>query len=81
MFRQNSYVTSFWNIDREPAPKGFLSAIVSEKPGEEFFYNKEYLSKFNNTSKLSDVKYPDMPILIELRPFLSCTTKGDIALF
>ena len=33
------------------APNGFLGAIVSEKPGEEFFYNKEYLSKYNNTSK------------------------------
>ena len=31
-------------IDCEPAPNSFLSAIVSEKPGEEFFYNKEYLS-------------------------------------
>ena len=25
-------------IDGEPAPNGFLGAIVSEKPGEEFFY-------------------------------------------
>ena len=38
-------------IDGEPAPNGFLGAIVSEKPGEEFFYNKEYVSKYNNTSK------------------------------
>ena len=38
-------------IDGEPAPNGFLGAIVSEKPGEEFFYSKEYLSKYNNTSK------------------------------
>ena len=38
-------------IDGEPAPNGFLGAIVSEKPGGEFFYNKEYLSKYNNTSK------------------------------
>ena len=38
-------------IDGEPVPKGFLSAIVSEKPGKEFFYNKEYLSKYINTSK------------------------------
>ena len=38
-------------IDGEPAPNGFLGAIISEKPGEEFFYNKEYLSKYNNTSK------------------------------
>lgn len=26
-------------IDGEPAPNGFLGAIVSEKTGEEFFYN------------------------------------------
>ena len=38
-------------IDSEPVPNGFLGAIVSEKPGEEFFYNKEYLSQYNNTSK------------------------------
>ena len=31
-------------IDGEPAPNGFLGAIVSEKPGEELFYNNEYLS-------------------------------------
>ena len=29
----------------------FSKAIVSEKPGEEFFYNKEYLSRFNSNSK------------------------------
>ena len=39
------------SIHGEPAPNGFLGAIVSEKPGEEFFYNKQYLSKYNNTSK------------------------------
>ena len=38
-------------IHGEPAPHSFLCAIVSEKPGEEFFYNKEYLSKYNNTPK------------------------------
>ena len=38
-------------IDGEPSPNGFLGAIVSEKPGEDFFYNDEYLSKYNNTSK------------------------------
>ena len=27
-------------IDGEPAPKRFLGAIVSEKPGEELFCNK-----------------------------------------
>ena len=35
----------------EPAPKGFLKVIVSEKPGEEVFYNKEYLTRFNSNSK------------------------------
>ena len=39
------------SIHGEPAPNGFLGAIVSENPGEEFFYNKQYLSKYNNTSK------------------------------
>ena len=60
-------------IDGEPAPKGyFLSAIVSEKPGEEVFYNKEYLSKYITTlQSQSDMKYLDMHILIELRPFSS----------
>lgn len=27
-------------IDGEPAPNGFLGAIVSEKTGEEFFYKR-----------------------------------------
>ena len=38
-------------VDGESAPKGFMSAIVSEKPGAEFFSNKEYLTKYNGTSK------------------------------
>ena len=32
-------------IDDESAPKCYLTANVSEKPGEEFFCNKEYLTK------------------------------------
>mgnify|MGYP001795890039 CR=1 FL=1 len=45
-------------IDDEPAPKGFLRAIVSERVGEEFFYNKEYLSKYNSTAKSKQSENP-----------------------
>lgn len=46
-------------IDGEPAPKGFLHAIVSERQGEEFFYNKDHLSKYNSTSKSKQHKIPE----------------------
>ena len=38
-------------IDGKPAPKSTLSVIVSEKPGEEFFCKKKYLTKYSGTSK------------------------------
>ena len=39
-------------VDGEPALKGFMSAIVSERSlAAEFFSNKEYLTKYNGTSK------------------------------
>jgi len=45
-------------IDGEPAPKGFIHAIVSEQPGESFFYNKEYLSKYCAIAKSNQHEIP-----------------------
>lgn len=45
-------------IDGEPAPHGFLSAIVSEKPGNQFFYNKHWLMKYNSASKTKRLGVP-----------------------
>ena len=44
--------------DGEPAPKGFLKAVVLEQSGEEFFNSKEYLTRYNNTSKSKRHKIP-----------------------
>ncbi|CAB3997159.1 Transient receptor potential cation channel subfamily A member 1 [Paramuricea clavata] len=65
-FENNRMVKNAWRvaeevhirINGEPAPKGFIASAVSERPGVEFFYNKEWLMKYNITST---TKWPEVP--------------------
>jgi hypothetical protein len=65
-FENNRMVKNAWRvaeevhirINGEPAPKGFIESAVSERPGVEFFYNKEWLTKYNITST---TKRPEVP--------------------
>ncbi|KXJ16893.1 hypothetical protein AC249_AIPGENE3754 [Exaiptasia diaphana] len=67
------------NIDSEPAPKGFLTAIVSEKRGKEFFYNKEYLAKFNITANSKRDKVPGHAYFEKVESFFeSHYEKGEL---
>ena len=42
-------------IDGEPAPNGFLGAIVSEKPGEEFFTIRNIYLSITTLQSQSDM--------------------------
>ncbi|CAB4035148.1 Transient receptor potential cation channel subfamily A member 1 [Paramuricea clavata] len=65
-FENNRMVKNAWrvaeevhiHINGEPATKGFIASAVSERPGVEFFYNKEWLTKYNITST---TKRPEVP--------------------
>ena len=54
----------------------FLVQLFQKSLVKNNFYNKEYLSKYNNTSKSKRHVIPGQPILIGLNPFLSHITKG-----